>query len=387
MSKDLPFLNAEYIIDGIRMDTTPGAMLSAACGQPCPPQGGGSVIDESSEPTRSTGQVDPARLDQYATDVAAALRKERLMPEGYPESYTRMRIAAALLDTLWMKGHFRIGDLTLRPSWKWDAGQLGNMAAFYRSVETAVEYTEGLGVQIDRYSVQSREKGCLLTVETSLHHAHEDTEGVFSEEEDGPVLIKELPFRTTGSRLSRRRQCPAHMSGQETNWIIFIPFDTCPFRLGGSVLAETTGLHLGKASDMADPDYFVDCFEVVRELVEDGIVLSGITVADGGLMTALRRMTTLSCGLAADIGAVLKSYGTDDPAEVLLGEVPGALIEISDSDYDYLDAELLLQDVAFYPLGHPSRKVKGVRISSSDVSGISLILQALLNSQASEGED
>ncbi|MBR1435476.1 MAG: hypothetical protein IJ584_10240 [Bacteroidales bacterium] len=60
---------------------------------------------------------------------------------------------------------------------------------------------------------------------------------------------------------------------------------------------------------------------------------------------------------------------------------------MSDYDYDYTDAELLLQDVAYYFLGHPSDKKKGLSISSSDISSISGILESLLRSQTSEGED
>ena len=58
------------------------------------------------------------------------------------------------------------------------------------------------------------------------------------------------------------------------------------------------------------------------------------------------------------------------------------MIAINDSDYDYIDAELLLQDVAYYPLGHPQAGA-GVKLTKSD--GILGILQALMD--ASEGED
>ena len=41
---------------------------------------------------------------------------------------------------------------------------------------------------------------------------------------------------------------------------------------------------------------------------------------------------------------------------ILFSEVPGVIFQINDSDYDYLDAELLLQDVMYFPLGHPVRR-------------------------------
>ena len=132
-----------------------------------------------------------------------------------------------------------------------------------------------------------------------------------------------------------------------------------------------------------DPDYFIDCFEVVRELVEDGIVLSGATVGDGGLMTALGNLCG-EMGIAADVSGLMKAYGEDDLVRILFSEVPGALIEIRDYDFDYIDAELLLQDVAYYPLGRPDRRG---RIMVSDTGGISGILGSLLSEGAVEGED
>ena len=71
---------------------------------------------------------------------------------------------------------------------------------------------------------------------------------------------------------------------------------------------------------------------------------------------------------------------------LLFAEVPGAVIQIRDIDFDYIDAELLLQDVAFYPLGHPVSG-GGVRIRSSVKTGIQNILDALIQKQGGEGED
>ena len=71
---------------------------------------------------------------------------------------------------------------------------------------------------------------------------------------------------------------------------------------------------------------------------------------------------------------------------MLFGEVPGALIEIKDIDFDYVDAEMLLQDVAYYPIGHPAEK--GLWVVVARTSGVSGILRALLAQRdAPEGED
>ena len=100
-------------------------------------------------------------------------------------------------------------------------------------------------------------------------------------------------------------------------------------------------------------------------------------------MSALQRMTS-ECGAEIGIGSLCKAVGDATPVQVLFSEVPGVVVQIDDADYDYLDAELLLQDVAYYPLGHPDPECPGVRVSG-EASDISRILESLMNTL--EGED
>ena len=83
----------------------------------------------------------------------------------------------------------------------------------------------------------------------------------------------------------------------------------------------------------------------------------------------------------------MQSYGETDMVKVLFGEVPGVVMEIRDIDFDYVDAEMLLQDVAYYPIGHPGKA--GLRITRNGSGGIAGIMQALMGQgdAAPEGED
>ena len=82
----------------------------------------------------------------------------------------------------------------------------------------------------------------------------------------------------------------------------------------------------------------------------------------------------------------MRASGEKGIVRVLFGEVPGVIIQIRDIDYDYLDAELLLQDVVWYPIGHPNAD-GSLEICNNSSSGIAGILQSLMSSQAPEGED
>ena len=64
--------------------------------------------------------------------------------------------------------------------------------------------------------------------------------GSYSDNEE-EIIIRELPFKTANPRIGRRRKCPSTFRPDSTDWLIYIPFDQCDYRLGGSLLAEATG--------------------------------------------------------------------------------------------------------------------------------------------------
>ena len=91
-------------------------------------------------------------------------------------------------------------------------------------------------------------------------------------------------------------------------------------------------------------------------------------------------------GIEIDLSGILTSYGETEPTKTLFGEVPGVLIQINDNDFDYVDSQLILQDVAYYPIGRPSKEFKGLRFAEKTRKGVADILASLLG-QATEGED
>ena len=107
-------------------------------------------------------------------------------------------------------------------------------------------------------------------------------------------------------------------------------------------------------------------------------------MGEGGLLKTVRQMAG-DAGLGVDVSDVMRAYQEQDVLRILFAEVPGVVIQIQDADFDYLDAELLLQDVAFFPLGHPVPGSAEIRIKASAKSGIQTILESLM--QNAEGED
>lgn len=214
---------------------------------------------------------------------------------------TKLTIAEAIIDSLWKKGHFDIDNLSVKLQWKGDTKKIGVPTAIYESVVQTAEYIEGLGIST-----------------ISADFIESNTEDL----EVSAVLPEESD-----------RAVPAAPLAAPSSWIIFVPFDTDDYT----------------CHEPAGTDYFIDCFEVIREMVEDGIIMSASTKT--------------------------------------VGKIPGAVIQIADTDFDYIDAEFLLQDVAYYPVGHPSEDGTLPNIEISHNSGIQKILSSLIQSRSTEGED
>lgn len=415
-------LYSGYIIDGTRMDETPAQMLGE-----CMSPGTGSddiirgesrdtIIDESSDPEPGNAHHESASIMEYLDMVLEKAGKDRGFNPAFPEFCTRLKLAGAIIDSLWAEGHFRLENLRITAGWEWDPAPVGNMAAFYFSVQAASGYIFDLGTSLASYSFRDRPGPCHVSFTASSVSAQDtvqiydedscvpgpdenegitgETDGIFTEEIsegflDGPCegLSGGSYGKSSRTWISHTRKCPGKALPDQNSWLIYIPFDTCSQRLGGSLLEEVTGSRLDPCPEIRDPDYFIDCFEVVRELVEDGVIISGTTVADGGLLTAAARLCSRT-GACLDVSGIVASYMEKDIVKILFAEIPGILVQISDSEYDYTDSQLLLQDVAYYPIGHPGKgdgKISVVHSSRNDVAGI---LASLIDGiDSSEGED
>lgn len=378
-------LYSHYIIDGVRFEMTPAELLDDCMEDSGFPDQSefADIVDELTEPSLGTFEYRREKEQEYIARTMEAASEERPFRMLYPEHFTKLQIAKALLSRLWSKGHFKLGDLKLWAQWDWDTEPVGNMSAFYRSAEAASGYIYGLGVKIEDYLfIEEGETGCNVKFYAWLQEQYDRS---FTCVQESLLLFKSSPYESRHPWISEERACPATALPDTKSWLIYIPFDTCSFKLGGSLLTQMERCGGEKAPEINDPDYFIDCYEVVRELVEDGMVIAGSNVADGGLAAAAARMCC-GQGLEMDISGILSSYQGTSREKLLFGEVPGIIMQIRDEDYDYIDSQLLLQDVAYYPIGHTSTDCHGLKITESGKNGVENILASLLG-MATEGED
>lgn len=388
MKENESALYSRYIIDGIMGEATPAELLNECMEYPFDEEylSGNfrDIVDETIEPPLSASTYDGSNVDELLRMTTAGAGAERSFRMLYPDHFTRLQIAQALISRIWSKGHFRLGDIRLWAQWDWNTRPIGNMAAFYSSISEASDYIYSLGVGLTDYIFIESDETSSAKFYAWLPEINPEEQEDISEAPQHPALFK-APYESSHPWISEERQCPRNLICDKDSQLIYIPFDTCQFKLGGSLLDELSERAGGAAPNIKDPDYFIDCYEVVRELVEDGIVMAGMSVGDGGLATAANTMTQ-DCGLDLEIGGLMSSYQETDKMKILFGEIPGVLLQVSDYEYDYLDSQLTLQDVAYYPVGRPTDEHKDVRITQSSKGGVANILASLL-AQATEGED
>lgn len=388
MKENESALYSRYVIDGIMGEATPAELLNECMEYPFDDEfltgNFKDIVDETIEPPLSASSYDSEQVDELIRLTTAGAGAERSFRMLYPDHFTRLQIAQALISRIWSKGHFRLGNLRLWAQWDWNTRPIGNMAAFYTSISEASDYIYSLGVGLTDYIFIESDETSSAKFYAWLPEIDPDVHEDISEAPHHPALFK-APYESSHPWISEERQCPRNLINNKDSQLIYIPFDTCPFKLGGSLLDELSKRAGGAAPNIKDPDYFIDCYEVVRELIEDGVVMAGVSVGDGGLATAARIMAQ-DCGLDLEIGGLISSYQEADRVKVLFGEIPGVLLQVSDYEYDYLDSQLTLQDVAYYPVGRPTDEHKGIKITQSSKGGVANILASLL-AQATEGED
>ena len=123
-------LYSHYIIDGVRMDMTPADLLEECMEYEDSEfqTGFNDIIDESTEPPLNAFVYDDSKETEYLRQTLEASVEEREFRMLYPEHFTKLHIAKALLSRLWSEGHFKLGNLKLWAQWEWNTRPLGNMS-------------------------------------------------------------------------------------------------------------------------------------------------------------------------------------------------------------------------------------------------------------------
>jgi len=121
----------------------------------------------------------------------------------------------------------------------------------------------------------------------------------------------------------------------EGNELLFIDLGRSEVRLGGSALAQVYQQLGDECPDVEDVDMLARAFEVIQDLICDGLIESLHDRSDGGLVVTLVEMA-----IAGGFGANIDLVGTTEALPYLFNEELGLVLEVSPQNREAVQRRL-----------------------------------------------
>ena len=226
------------------------------------------------------------------------------------EAGSRLAIAESLTNLIFAPMSHGLYGVSLSANWMWPCKNEGEDARLYRAVEAVSEFACDLGINIP-------------TGKDSLSMTQKYKDDVVYA--PGTVII------SASGEVSDVKKCVGPVLQKDTaTSLIYIDLSSDSLELGGSVFGQVVNKLGTKTPDVKDTDHFKNAFDVVNDLVKEGLVLAGHDISEGGLITALLEM----CFAENDLGLAinLDGLGEDDIVKCLFAENPAVLIQVKDAD-------------------------------------------------------
>lgn len=219
-----------------------------------------------------------------------------------------LAIAESLTNLVWAPVEQGLAGVSLSANWMWPARNEGENARLYSAVEAASNFAIALGINIPTG------KDSL-----SMTQKYPDGQRVLA---PGTVIIS-----TVGEVVDISKVVKPVLVKDENSVIIYIPFTQSGFGLGGSSMAQVSGLIGNQSPDVPDPDYFKKAFNAVQQLIIDEKILAGHDISAGGLITTMLEMNfpNTAGGLEID----LSQMDEVELVNLLFSEKPGVVVQVS----------------------------------------------------------
>ena len=239
------------------------------------------------------------------TGEAMALGERPSVAVNNAPASGRLAVAEALTNICAAR-ILRLEDVALSANWMAAAGDPGQKAALYATVEAVSALAQQLRIPIP-------------VGKDSMSMSVDWKDGGSEKRVSAPVSLNVTayaPVADTGKTLSPR------LRRAEDSVLLLIDLGLGKNRLGGSALAQVsqqTGL---AAPDLDDPALLAACFNGVQLLNETGYILAYHDRSDGGVFITLCEMAFAGrCGLDIEVE-------DDDLAAFLFNEEPGVALQV-----------------------------------------------------------
>ena len=265
--------------------------------------------------------------------IATALGHAPQVGLANPAAGSVMSVAESLTNIVWAPLADGMKSLSLSANWMWPCrSQKGEDARLYTAVKALSDFCIAIGVNVPTG------KDSL-----SLSQQYPNGEKILS---PGTVIV------TSGGEVSDIRKVVSPVLVNDKNSSLYhIDFSFDSLRLGGSAFAQSLNKVGDDVPTVKNPDYFVECFNAIQELVNRGWIMAGHDISAGGLITTLLEMCFANTKGGMHIN--LHDLESTDIIKTLFAENPGVVIQVSDDHKDELKAFLDDAGVGFAKIGYP----------------------------------
>ena len=257
-----------------------------------------------------------------------------------PKAGSVLSVAEALTNIVWAPLAEGLDSLSLSANWMWPCrSQKGEDARLYEGVSALSDFCCDIHVNVPTG------KDSL-----SLSQQYPNGEKIIA---PGTVIV------SAGGEISDVKKTVSPVLVNDKNSSLYhIDFSFDEQHLGGSAFAQSLGKVGSDVPTVKNPEYFVDCFNAIQELIKRGWIMAGHDISAGGLITTLLEMTFANenCGINVN----LHDIASDDIVKMLFAENPGVVIQVSDEHKEELKKFLDDEGIGYAKIGYPtpnSRKI------------------------------
>ena len=260
-----------------------------------------------------------------------------------PKAGSVLSVAEALTNIVWAPMADKetpLNAVSLSANWMWPCrSQKGEDARLYEGVQALSDFCCAIHVNVPTG------KDSL-----SLSQQYPDGSKIIA---PGTVIV------SAGGEVSDVRKVVSPVLVNDKNTSLYhIDFSFDEQRLGGSALAQSLGKIGSDVPTVQNPEYFIDCFNAIQELIERGWIMAGHDISAGGLITTLLEMTFANTEGGLHVN--LHDLAGNDMVKMLFAENPGVVIQVSDAHKNELKEFLDDAGIGFAKIAYPtpdSRKI------------------------------
>ncbi|MGB0403837.1 MAG: phosphoribosylformylglycinamidine synthase [Salibacteraceae bacterium] len=246
-----------------------------------------------------------------------------------PVAGSQASIAEALTNLIWAPIQDGIKGISLSANWMWPAKQEGENSRLYDAVKGISDFACELGLNVPTG------KDSL-----SMTQKYKD-EVVYA---PGTVIISAV-----GEVSDLKKVIEPVLQNDTNSTLIYVDFSGDDFKLAGSSFAQVINRLGTSAPKIIDSNQFVASFDAIQKLISEGKILSGHDISAGGMITALLEMnfSNNETGLNIDLSPI----SNENDIEVLFSEKAGILIQVTNSNLEDVQSELIESGSSFLEIG------------------------------------